>query len=162
MLSPATLPHMPHLRRLISASNLIALLALVLACGGSAWAGATMVSGAQIRDGSVSGIDLRNGGVRRADLDVGARVPNVVVRDAHELGAGPVTVLCQGGERALGGGGSAPNMWQSQPTVNDAFQPVGWTVSGRLDQGGGPQGEGDGPVAVIDPVTVAYVICARA
>lgn len=152
---------MPHLRPHITASNLIALLALVLACTGSAWAGATIVTGAQIRDGSISGIDLRNGSVRRADLDPAARMPNVVVRDAHELGAGPVTVLCQGGEQALGGGGSAPQMWKSEPVLSDTRQPVGWTVAGQLDQPAEPQG-GDGPTTVVDPVTVAYVICARA
>jgi hypothetical protein len=60
------------LRRRPSPSMVIACLALVLACAGSAVAG-VLVTGAQIRDGSITGADVLDGSLRTADLEPGAR-----------------------------------------------------------------------------------------
>lgn len=53
-----------------SPALLLSLLAVVLACAGSATA-ATLISGKQIRDGSVTGADLKNGSVGAKDLKRG-------------------------------------------------------------------------------------------
>ncbi|WP_157592179.1 hypothetical protein [Solirubrobacter soli] len=55
-----------------SPSMVVACAAVVLACGGSA-AAATLITGAQIKDGSLTGADVRDGSLTRADLSAEAQ-----------------------------------------------------------------------------------------
>lgn len=143
---------------------IIAIIALVCACSGSAIAGSALVSGAQIRDNTVTGRDVRTASVHRSDLAPDATVLQTVTREAHALGAGPVTASCAQGEAVVGGGGNAPQMWKSQPHAapGGAGESDGWTVQGKLPATQ-PTGAttGTGPIATVDYVTTAYVICAR-
>jgi hypothetical protein len=69
-------------RSLLTPSMFVALLALVIAAGGTAWAAATIrsadvvnesLTGADIRNNSLTGVDVRNGSLAAADLSVAAR-----------------------------------------------------------------------------------------
>ena len=55
-----------------SPAMVVAIFAVVLACVGSATA-ATLITGAQVSNGSLSGADLRDGSVTKADLAADAR-----------------------------------------------------------------------------------------
>ena len=55
-----------------SPGTVLGVVAIVLACGGSATAG-SLITGAQIRDDSVTGADIRDGSVSSADLGAAAR-----------------------------------------------------------------------------------------
>jgi hypothetical protein len=144
-----------------SAATMLAVVALVLACTGSAFAGSVLISGKQIKDSSVTGTDIHRASIHRSDLANDATDVPVITREAHTFGAGPVTVTCHSGEHATGGGGNSPQMWKSQPHADANGQTDGWTVQGRMPSpepnGAAP---GDGPVASSDQVTVAYVLCA--
>jgi hypothetical protein len=148
-------------RTLRSPSTIIAVVALVAACSGSAFAGGMMITGKDVVNGSITGADLRRGTITRADLAASARRPVTVTRTAHQLGAGPVTVMCDSGEVAVGGGGNAVGMWESQPHVDANGQADGWTVMGRQPSAPAGGSGGTGPVASSDSNTVAYVICQR-
>jgi hypothetical protein len=146
-------------RTLPRPATIVAIVALVLACAGSAVAGAQMVSGRQVVDGSLTGRDLRNGSVQRTDLAAGARMPVTTTREAHAFGT-TAQVRCATGEVAVGGGGSVHAMDESKPILDDQGVAVGWVVSGTADDGT-PDGAaaGDGPVAHADTAAQAYVIC---
>ena len=147
-----------------SAATVLAVVAIVLACTGSAFAGSALIGGQQIRDNSLTGKDVKDASIHRSDLaaDATSSAPITVTREAHQMGAGPVSVTCQAGEHVTGGGGNSPQMFKSQPhqDVNGATD--GWIVQGRMPD---PQPQGDaagsGPVAIGDQITTAYVICAR-
>lgn len=59
-------------RRRPSPGTVIACVALVLACGGSATA-ASLITSAQVKDESLTGADVRDGSLARADLAASAR-----------------------------------------------------------------------------------------
>lgn len=149
------------MRIAISPSAIIATIAVVCACGGSAWAGAS-ISGAQIRDSSLSGADVRNGSISARDLAPSARMSarhlTPHVREASALGAGPVRVMCADGEVATGGGGAAPGLWRSEPVADASGIARGWIIEGDLPAAAAPSTSG-APGAHADTVTSAHVIC---
>jgi hypothetical protein len=119
-----------RLRSLLRPSNAIAVVALVAALGGTAFA-AAQITGKSIKDNSLTGRDVRNRSLTKADFKGSIRGPrgpagtqgsrgptgptgpggatNVTVRVGAPVnfsGANPgnVSASCAAGERAVGGG----------------------------------------------------------
>jgi hypothetical protein len=121
------------LRSLARPSNLIAVVALVAALGGTAFA-ATKITGKDVKDNSLTGRDVRNHSLTKADFKGSVRGPkgpagtqgsrgptgpsgttgpggatNVTLRVGTPVGfsgasPGNVSASCAAGERAVGGG----------------------------------------------------------
>jgi len=115
-------------------SNAIALLALFVALGGTAWALAAnsvkskhiaegAVRSSELRDDGVKSADLKNDGVKSADIAAGAvkdaQLGKIVARvDTTSIpdgGSGNATASCASGERMIGGGG------HTQQSASDAI-----------------------------------------
>ena len=159
-----------HCRLRPSPSMLVAFAALMVALGGTSYAIAQLpansvgskqlkknaVTAAKVKDRSLVAKDFKSGQLPRGQRGPSgpqgapgapgaAGATNVTVRSAS--GVGSATATCAGSERAVGGGGSAPDGWlyQSGPNVASGT-PTGWTAA--ADDGAG------------DVNVTAYVICA--
>jgi hypothetical protein len=159
------------IRSRFTSAHLIALLALFVALGGSAYAfhlGKNAVKTKNIKDGAVTEAKLANGAVTTAKLAAGAvKSPSVVVRVASKpLNEGSNAVPeahCQPGEVATGGGGLTAN--QSADVQLNILRPL--QASGASAQ------EGDTPGAfqanfispsgggVVNTTVFAYVLCMK-
>jgi hypothetical protein len=108
---------MTSIRSRFTSAHLIALLALFVALGGSAYAvhlGKNAVKTKNIKNAAVTEAKLANGAVTAAKLAPGAvQSPTIVVRYAekplNDNSNAIVDAFCQPGEVATGGGGSASN-----------------------------------------------------
>jgi hypothetical protein len=171
-----------HGRLRPSPSMLVAFAALMVALGGTSYAIAQLpansvgskqlkknaVTTAKVKNRSLLATDFKSGqlpaGPRGAQGPVGpagpagaagARGPagatNVTVRSGP-TGIGSSTANCVGSERAVGGGGFAPEadafLWDSSPTV-ESGTPTAWIAQAVLADGLGTEAE-----------VTAYVICA--
>ena len=142
-----------------SPAMLVALVALFVALGGSAYAAFT-VTGKTVKNNSLTTKDIKNKSLLAGDFKAG-QLPagkdgkngatNVVVRSADFVTSG--TVNCNPGEKATGGGvlgqdtvDVVPVASRPQPTSG---VPPGWFAQVRNQNSG----------AVTEPETV-YVICA--
>lgn len=104
---------MGFIRSKLTFANVVALLALFVALGGSAYAihlGKNAVKTRNIKNGAVTEAKLAPGAVSASKLAPGAvKSPSVVVRlDSKSLNDGSnalPTAVCQPGEVAVGGGG---------------------------------------------------------
>lgn len=128
---------------------LIALLALVLAVGGGAFAAGTMVTSAQIKNGTIKPADL-SPALRRSIAQTGppgpagapglSQVEVVTGASDYALGSGYRSAIasCPSGKRAVSGGGAVegtagPQMNITRPTAADD----GWSATGYWASGAG-------------------------
>jgi hypothetical protein len=108
---------MRFVRSKLTFANVVALLALFVALGGSAYAihlGKNAVKTKNIKDGAVTEAKLANAAVTASKLAAGAvKTPSVVVRvDSKPLNDNSNAIPqahCQPGEVAVGGGGLSAN-----------------------------------------------------
>jgi hypothetical protein len=89
-------------RRLPAPATLLAIIAVVLACAGSATAG-TLIGGAQIRNESVTNRDVRDGTVRLRELSLGVRRRLATRQTAASSQAGPAGPRGAQGPRGVQG-----------------------------------------------------------
>ena len=68
--------------------TVLGIVAVVLACAGSATAG-SLITGAQIKNGSITGLDIKQGSVQRLDLAPNARPKAGTGRAGSQGSAGP-------------------------------------------------------------------------
>jgi hypothetical protein len=171
---------MRFIRGRITSAHLIALLALFVALGGSAYAfhlGKNAVKTKNIKNGAVSEAKLAQAAVTAAKLANGAvtadklapgtvHSPTVVVRDAEKpLNDGSNAIaeaLCQPGEIATGGGGFASN--QSSDIQMQSLRPM--QIDGSSASTGDTPGGYD--AAFLNPAggggsttAFAYVLCMK-
>jgi hypothetical protein len=108
---------MRFIRSKLTFANVVALLALFLALGGSAYAihlGKNAVKTKNIKDGAVTEAKIANAAITASKLAAGAvKTPSVVVRVASKplndgTNATP-TAVCHPGEVAVGGGALTSN-----------------------------------------------------
>jgi hypothetical protein len=143
----------------------IGLLALCLAMSGTAYAASlprNSVGTKQLKRNAVTSPKVKNRSLRSVDfargqLPAGPRGPqgaqgpagatNVTVRSSQTSPDGTATASCNPGERATGGGGSAPDgyLYESSPSPQGGT-PGGWQV--KADIGGSPVN------------VTAFVVCA--
>jgi hypothetical protein len=108
---------MRFIRSKLTFSNVVALLALFIALGGSAYAfhlGKNAVKTKNIKNGAVTEAKLAQAAVTAAKLAPGAvKSPTVVAREAekplNDFSSAIVDTFCQPGEIATGAGGFALN-----------------------------------------------------
>jgi hypothetical protein len=147
----------------LSSAHVLALMALVVACSGTAYAAATIgsaqivndsVRSIDVKNNNLTGTDIKNGTLSTLDLSSTAqqslqttfRADGTMVELAGGA-AGTATFNCDytHGERATGGGGAsyyANKGYLTKSTlvygaVDTAYegQPIGWTVSMQNLQG---------------------------
>ena len=129
----------------VTSANLIALLALFVAIGGSAYAfhlGKNAVKTTNIKDGAVTEAKIANAAISASKLATGAvKTPSVVVRYAYKPLNDNSNAIpeadCQPGEVAVGGGGQAQNQ-ASDIQFHDLTPTNG--SGGSVPQGGVPRG----------------------
>ena len=151
-------------------ANVTATLALVLALGAGSATAAQLITGADVRNNSLTTRDVRDGSLLAKDLRRG-QLPatEVVIRRSPPLHydfapAGsttvPNTARCEGGERVTGGGVTAPaasatltdpTVVASQPIGASGNPPTGWTGTVRYTLT-------EGPAAA--PAPQVWVVCA--
>src|SRR6476660_2403644 len=68
--------------------TVLGVVAVVVACAGSATA-ASLITGAQIKNGSITGLDIKRGSVQRSDLAPNARPKASSGRSGSQGPAGP-------------------------------------------------------------------------
>ena len=160
---------MRFVRSKLTFANVVALLALFVALGGSAYAfhlGKNAVKTKNIKNGAVTEAKLANGAVNAAKLAAGAvKSPSVVVRYASKpLNEGSNAIPqahCQPGEVATGGGADTSNVGDD----------VHLNIVRPLKASGGSASNGDTPGAyeanyispsgggVVNTTVYAFVIC---
>lgn len=138
--------------------NLVGYLALFVALGGTSYAAirlpANVVTTKHLRNGSVTSAKVKNNSLRAVDfaknqLPAGRQGPaglpgpagppgpsggsSAVSRKGPRVenpGVASSTAMCEGGERAVGGGGTSEGgfLWESIPAPEGSSTPTGWTV----------------------------------
>jgi hypothetical protein len=166
------------LRRRPSASMVVAFVALLVAMGGTGYAAISLpknsVGSKQLKSSAVTSSKVKNGSLLKSDFRAGqlpagprglqgpaglqgpvgpqgpAGATNVIVREGAET-VGTSIASCQGGERAVGGGGVATDadglLWASNPSPA-VGTPTGWEAD-AIDR-----------VTGLADAALAYVICA--
>jgi hypothetical protein len=139
---------MPRMRTRATFANVTALLALVVALGGSATA-AVLITGKNVKDGSLSGVDVKNESLLSADIKNGSL-------QAKDFKAG----VLQSGARGAQGlqGVAGPKGDQGAAGVTPETLPSGRTVRGGFSEDKYAPGAGAGIAATISfplPLTAA-------
>lgn len=137
-------------------SLIVSIVAVVIASAGSATA-ATVITGKQIRNGSVTGRDIKNRSISRADLKPGtidkrklsaATISQLTATPASattatadvEASTGyatDVVASCPAGQVAVGGGAAFVDkptvglVVGSEPVIDASGAPVGWKTTMR-------------------------------
>jgi hypothetical protein len=135
---------MRFVRSKLTFANVVALLALFIALGGSAYAihlGKNAVKTKNIKDGAVTEAKLANAAVTASKLAAGAvKTPSVVVRvDSKPLNDGSSAIpraVCHADEVAVGGGSEVSNSGNGD-ILFESLRP--------LKADGANAGEGDTP-----------------
>jgi hypothetical protein len=164
-----------HLFRRISSAHLIALVALFVALGGSAYAihlGKNAVKTRNIRNGAVVESKLADRAVTKAKIAPGAVgtgslgdiVARLTTKPIPEGGSTIVTATCNPGETLIGGSGNVSTSNSSDVVVNgvsptraDASAlapgqpPTGWTVLANNYLGG----------TTTSATALAYALCLK-
>jgi hypothetical protein len=174
-----------RLRDRLSFANVVSLLALFVALGGTGYA-AAKITGKDIANSSITTKDVKNKSLRKVDfkpkqLPRGRRgragATNVTVRTKAApmhtsncftsatpgnyfcTGQGSFSVVCAAGERATGGGIKVPSggaVFETRPQPESGV-PTGWFASASGTVSGiGPKPTGAGP----DIPVKMYVLCA--
>lgn len=161
---------MRFIRSKLTFSNVVALLALFVALGGSAYAfhlGKNAVKTKNIKNGAVTEAKLAQGAVTAAKLAPGAvHSPTVVVRTAdkplNDNSNAVVDAFCQPGEVATGGGGLTTN--QAADIQLQSLRPlqINGASASTGDTPGGYEANYVNPVGGGGSTTVfAYVVCMK-
>lgn len=152
----------------------VALIALIVALGGSAYA-ATQIGSKQIRNGSVRSVDIRDANLSGKDLRPGAigdpqlapdvlrgKIGPVVVRRAAKIVNGPAQAFCRQDEIAVGGGWEPTSGFAGDLDIY-ASRPIPRPHPTRITRPVVPEGATAGGWYVSGDGTdfVAYAMCAQ-
>ena len=147
-----------------SPTMVVALMALVLALGGTSYAAiklpANSVGTKQLKRNAVTSAKVKNGSLAATDFKAGSlprgpqgaqgpqgpqgaqgppgpvRVPTITVRSSGAEEPDSATANCNPGEAALGGGGTSSDgfIWDTSPLEGSGF-PTGWVAQAVQSDG---------------------------
>src|SRR5215210_3382459 len=126
------LPSMNRIRRIPTPSLVIAILASVAACAGSATA-ASLITGSQIKDGTITGKDVKDHSIAAADLKAPLGPAGSPVQGAAGPAGAPGAAGAKGSAGAQGPAGpSDAYLGQGVGTADYWLQPNQWYTVGKI------------------------------